>query len=233
LEVCDITQVTKRETDYIIKYNTIKKGYNLMLSYNDKTGDDEKGKRFLLNKRLSRAEKISASLKVLNAKPEFIEKMHAIKLENKELDHNGNELPIHIYNHTARGNPGFRVTVGKDGQRNEKSFTDADKTMDEKLESAKKALGEMLKSFDNFTNKREENVRRMELGRLDYDGITTLPAGVHRYKKSGSNGYFATIYKGDKVLTKRLSDSKITLAENLNKIKKWLDENKEIKEIKL
>ena len=226
LEIVELENLFEKEIYFIIKNDTIKNGYNIVLPNNETI----KSKKDITVMRLSRIEKISKTLtEKYQNDSSFADKVYEAQSVNKKLDHNGNPLPKHIYVHKARGENGYRVSIGKviddKRERNEKSFTDPEKTMDEKLELAKKTLEEFKSSLDKVAEKRKNNVKHMLSNRLDYDNITPLPKGVHRYSKSGSPGYFATIYNKGKVKTKRITDSELTLAEKLDKIKEWLKEN--------
>ena len=179
----------------------------------------------LVDAKLSDEEKLDKAIKIRDDLLKKMENNEEPDWHIKKLDHNENPLPQNIHVHKARGNLGYQVCIRKNNKSYEKSFTDSDKTMDEKLELAKKALDEMQESFDDLYETRKDRVDKMQMNRMDYDDITPLPKGVHRHSKSGSPGYFATIYNKGKVKTKRITDSDLTLEEKLNKIKEWLKDN--------
>lgn len=300
IEICENDKLFERETYYIKKYNTIKEGYNVVLSYNELK---KHNKVDVNGRRISRLEKMRQNAKKrMETDPSYMKKLTAAsikaakekylkgekasglpnniskrpggydinivrngvtksttivdkslsdkeklekaikirdylleKMENgeepdwhiKKLDHNGNDLPQNIYAHKGRDSPGYKVQIKKNGASYEKSITDSDKTMDEKLKLAKEALIEMENSLDQINKAKKDNVKKILDGRIDYDGITELPKCVRRYNnRAGNPGYFATIYrKNQKPLTKRVSDSDLTHKEQLDIVKKWLDEN--------
>jgi len=72
--------------------------------------------------------------------------MHQMEVDGKvdsftkKPDHNGNILPKNMTNISGRNYNGYRIAFLKNGKKSEMSFTDPNKTMDEKLELAKEAL---------------------------------------------------------------------------------------------
>lgn len=137
----------------------------------------------------------------------------------KQTDHNGNPLPKGITNTQSRGNKGYRVTVrlkknGKE-KRKEANFIDKNKTMDEKLELAKKALIDMSLNKKDIINKEKED-------RLDHNN-NILPPCISITKKKGKIiGYQVNI----KNTKKSFCVSTDTMDERLEKANKYLTQTK-------
>ena len=137
----------------------------------------------------------------------------------KQTDHNGNPLPKGITNTQSRGNKGYRVTIrSKENgveKKRESSFTDKNKTMDEKLELAKKALVDMTTNKKELINKTIED-------RLDHNN-NVLPPGISLAKKKGKIiGYRVNIKK----TTTCFCVSSDSMDERLQKAKQYLTQTK-------
>ena len=140
----------------------------------------------------------------------------------KKLDHNNNPLPKNVACIVARGNPGYQITYERAGKIIRKSFTDKSKTMDEKLDSAKKYLEELQNDFQGNVNAKEVEKQN---DRLDHNN-NPLPDRIFKFHQRGNDGYRCIIKKDGKDVKYVCCGKMATLDDKLASCKKWLEENK-------
>ena len=139
----------------------------------------------------------------------------------KKLDHNGNPLPKCVACIVARGNPGYQITYEKAGKIIRKSFTDKSKTMDNKLDSAKKYLEELQNDFQGNINAKEVEKQN---DRLDHNN-NPLPDRIFKFHQRGVDGYRCIIKKDGKDVKYVCCGKTTSLDDKLASCKKWLEEN--------
>ena len=139
----------------------------------------------------------------------------------KKLDHNNNPLPKCIACIVARGNPGYQVTYEKAGKIIRKSFTDKTKSMDDKLESAKKYLEELQNDFQGNVDAKEVEKQN---DRLDHNK-NPLPDRIFKYHQRGVEGSRCIIKKDGKDVKYVCCGKTTSLDDKLASCKKWLEEN--------
>jgi len=139
----------------------------------------------------------------------------------KKLDHNNNPLPKCIACIVARGNPGYQITYEKAGKIIRKSFTDKTKSMDDKLESAKKYLEELQNDFQGNIDAKEVEKQN---DRLDHNK-NPLPDRIFKYHQRGVDGYRCIIKKDGKDVKYVCCGKTTSLDDKLASCKKWLEEN--------
>lgn len=94
-------------------------------------------------KDLSENEKLQLAIdKLSEIKSNMINGIDDSQIKNK--DHNGNPLPKGIVTYTARKSMGYKVIVCNNNKRIEKTFTNSNISMDEKLSLANEKLKELL-----------------------------------------------------------------------------------------
>jgi hypothetical protein len=140
----------------------------------------------------------------------------------KKLDHNNNPLPKSIICMVARGTPGYQVAYEKAGKLIRKSFTDKSKTMDDKLDSAKKYLEELQNDFNDGYEKRTTHKKN---DRNDHNN-NPLPDEIFKYHQRGIDGYRCLIKKNDTQLKFICCGKTASMDDKLASCKKWLEENK-------
>jgi hypothetical protein len=140
----------------------------------------------------------------------------------KKLDHNKNPLPKCVACIVARGNPGYQITYEKAGKMIRKSFTDKSKTLDEKLDSAKKYLTELQNDFQGNIDSKEVEKQN---DRIDHNK-QPLPDRIFKYHQRGVDGYRCIIKKDGKDVKFACCGKTDSLDNKLAKCKQWLEENK-------
>ena len=145
-----------------------------------------------------------------------------VEWQEKNVDHNGDELPKCIIRHTARGSQGYKVKMIKDKKRIDRIFVSKKLSMDEKLEKAKEMLETLKNDFTTEINK--ENPNNKANNGIDHYG-NTLPKGIRRCKARTSIGYSAAYRLDGKEIRIRLTDMNKTMDEKLNEAKQWLTDN--------
>jgi seryl-tRNA synthetase len=139
----------------------------------------------------------------------------------KKLDHNNNPLPKCVACIVARGNPGYQITYEKAGKLIRKSFTDKSKTMDDKLDSAKKYLEELQNDFQGNVNAKEAEKQN---DRLDHNK-NPLPDRIFKFHQRGIDGYRCIIKKDGKDVKYVCCGKTTSLDDKLASCVKWLEEN--------
>jgi hypothetical protein len=121
-------------------------------------------------------------------------------------------------NYKIRNSEGYKAAIVKNGRSLERSFLNKTKTMDEKLELAKKALKHITKNYDREIAKVDRNKQSVK---LDHNG-DELPKGITKTVGRGSEGYRISYKVAGKIKTTRITNSSLTMNKKLEKAKKLL-----------
>jgi len=206
LLVCKASEAFEKEAECIIKYDSIKTGYNIHLRYNFNNHDTQYG--------LKRIDKIRKTCKEKwNNNPEFVKKatdanLEAVLKRAKKLNEKNNrELPTNI----VEKKHGYAVQIWRNGKLRYGTISDENKTDAEKLELAK----EMLNRF------KEEVINNIEptkhIKKLDHMG-NDLPKRLTIEK----GGYRVRYEKNGKVSKTFFTDMNKTMDEKLKLAKEYL-----------
>lgn len=206
--IYNIDDLNERETHFIEKYKTVKKGYNCISSATNKNFFNA-----------DRATNIKNTMKdKWKNDKEYKEKttkanLKAVKKRtmNGTISFKKNDLPYNV-NKTKKG---YTVRIMRDGKLVIKSVESTKLTDEEKIEKAVKIRDKLMKEMENKTYIDKDTTR------LDHND-EELPIGITKRKGRASDGYAINkMIKGKKYFY-QFCNSNISLDENLKRAKKKL-----------
>jgi len=210
LVVVPIDLLNDTETEYILKYDTVKNGYNITKGGYSRTDVD---------KNKTRIERISQSMVQRWKDPEYIAKTTTANLEavlkraNSGSTRKSNvDLPANIY----KTEKGYDIRVMRDGKYKITSVESSDLSDDEKLTKAIERRDEILHNI-------EHNIDDSLKKKLDHNGCE-LPKGILLVNISGFPGYRAKFEYNGKIISKAFTSGKLTMDKKLELAKDALVE---------
>lgn len=199
--VCPIELLNEVEAYFIKKFDSVKNGYNI--ASNLKCNNINRNKRI---------ENLRNTMKKKWDKDQnYIDKVMKLRLKDKKLDHNKNQLPRGIWRELRKDNDGYTIAIPYKGKRHYKYFHDPKFTMDQKLKMAIEYL--------NINFIKCKNNEKINSDKKKAHNNEELPRGI---RLMGINiGYEVVIYLNHKRKNKKFMDSKLTMDEKLNLAKEY------------
>lgn len=208
IAVCDIETLDMVETFNIIRYDTVKNGYNIRCQGAIRLSDEDNKERIL---------KIKKTMVQRWKDPEYINKtvpanlQAAMKRANEGTTRKTNkDLPANIY----KNETGYDIRIMRDGKYKITSVEGNDLTDDEKLQKAIIKRDEILFNIENDI---DDSLHK----KLDHNE-SELPKGIVKFKARGNEGYKVIIRHNGKRKEKNFTDSKLTMEQKLDLAKEAL-----------
>lgn len=200
LMVCSKSLLNQMEDNYILIYNTIKNGYNIHF-----------GNRCINVNTKQRIERQRISMKKRWLDETY--RKRTLDAREKQLDHNGNELPCGIYTSERYGNTGYTIHIKNNNKIINRYFYMSNDTPDKRLRKAKECLVELQEKSKN-----NENIYASKT--VDHNG-EILPKGIMKFY---DDGYDVVVRKNGKRTRRKITNKNLSMDKKLELAKNALNE---------